>query len=80
MSGRLALKVRAGGSHAPAYTLAGDVTATIKDAGIASADVDGDGQVTSNDITLMLKKIARKISDFHAEERPTNKLNQQQGH
>ena len=40
--------------------LAGDVTATIKDAGIASADVDGDGQVTSNDITLMLKKIGMR--------------------
>lgn len=48
--------------------MVGDLTAKIKDAGIASADVDGDGQLTSDDITLMLKRIARMISEFPVEE------------
>ena len=46
--------------------IVGDTTAVIKDAGVASADVDGDGQVTPTDTTLMLQKIAKIITEFPA--------------
>ncbi len=49
--------------------IVGDVSAVIKDAGVASSDVDDDGQVTTNDTTLMLKKIAKQITKFPAEEK-----------
>ena len=39
--------------------LAEDKTANITDQGLLNADTDGDGSVTTDDITVMLKRIAR---------------------
>ena len=43
--------------------------AVIRDGGLVSADVDADGEVTTDDTTLMLKKIAKQITKFPAEEK-----------
>lgn len=44
-----------------------DKTAKVTDLGISNADVDGDGAVTTDDISRMLEKIGRMIDVFPAE-------------
>ena len=46
-----------------------DKSAFITDAGKRNADVNGDGHVFANDVTMMLQRIAKKISQFPAEEK-----------
>lgn len=41
--------------------VAEDAAVTITEKGLAAADVDGSGKVTQDDITMLLKRIAKKI-------------------
>ena len=46
-----------------------DKSAFISDAGKRNADVTGDGELTQDDVTAMLQRIAKKIPQFPAEEK-----------